>query len=333
MAHVPARLPQTEADLADWSVYADQLLAEDHPIGEPLAFELALPADPDEYQIGWFQDRWRKLCPQHDREAMSVAWALGHARVVMVRGHRPKLGGYDPIEGRTFDAATRLLQSPRGQLVETLELEVNHGQATSAVESLLRELPATCTRIVVRTALELDRLDPFLAAMPAHVTCLGLGGVPALTATHAAALASRFEIIELAHRPELAAAWLHPRFTFGEAGVVDVEGRRVETLDRATLFALQNRHGLVPIHAQVKRSLPEMHGLHRTVYRVEVAPSLVRRPDGWTLRGASDVTLDGVAVSEHEIVRIEDGSLIGMGDRVRVFVARDLDRRLRELVG
>ena len=62
MAHVPAHLPTREADLADWSVYADQLLAEGHPLGELIALDLSLPADPTDEQRWDFAKRERERC-------------------------------------------------------------------------------------------------------------------------------------------------------------------------------------------------------------------------------------------------------------------------------
>jgi hypothetical protein len=60
----PARLPQTEDDLADWAVYADWLQTRGDSRGDALAAELALPAAPEREQLAAFHAAVRRLHPR-----------------------------------------------------------------------------------------------------------------------------------------------------------------------------------------------------------------------------------------------------------------------------
>lgn len=334
MAHVPARLPQAEADLADWSVYADALLEHGDPRGGVLALELALPAGAALHEVAPVMNRWRTFCPQpHDR-AIKIGWTLGYARALAVRGaNTPNVVALpQPIAAPTFAAVSHLLRQPLCRLLESIELDVRGPDTTPAIEVLLRDLPASCTRIVIHAP-----LAPFAAiasvfdVIPAHVTHLAFGEGLLVPREHAHALAARFDV-ELGRLYTLDASWVHAGCRFGDAGLIAARSTAVTVLDRPSLLELQRSHGIVMIRAQLERRLPEVHGLRGPPREGSTDATLVRRPARWTLGGDRGIQLNGTDVPPGAQVTIEDGSTITIDGHDRLFVAHDLDARYRELV-
>ncbi|MFT3691814.1 MAG: hypothetical protein QM831_01650 [Kofleriaceae bacterium] len=333
MAHVPARLPRTIADLADWSVYADQLSSEADPLGEYIATELAVPATPSFEQIAAFNLLAGARCRQRSPTA-DASWSLGFVReLVLIGAMVPR--SYGPvIESVTLDNAIQLLSSPAYSRVELVHMPVI--PVDEHVQRMLNTLPASCTRVVAASYQTVPKqVAPFVDALPSHVRTLRL------TSTNAAqlriAISDRFDCIEVfmagpppwaeieaalasssnvrVHIERIDGAQLANDRIGGltDIGFVRPNDRSVRTGKPIMLLEHQREHGFVPIRAHLEHTIPEMFWFSDYSVR-RVGPR-------WT----------GKYRLRDEIVEIHDGDVIQFSDGDEVFCTHDLVARAREM--
>ena len=357
MAHVPARFPRDEADLADWSVYADELLREGDPLGEAIAYDLALPDQPTREELAEHAARLKTRCWPR-RRAMEAGWCLGYLRTLALWGVGrtmfARVGrSTQAIDDGTLANARDLLRSPIAARLEELHVATQWDLASKPLRRLFAALPESCTTLVT-WGQGPDNLDALLALVPHHVTRLAI-----LTRSRTdlgRTIDDRFEVIEVPRvepgewvgvKAGLAATSRvrirvhqfgvapHARCDLGDgAGVIESAPPRAVALARATLIQLQTRHGLVPIRAQLAGRLAERHMLWdqggRFVTGGDHEATLVQRGDAWTARGATEgraLWIDDRELAPGEIAPLRDGAAIRLGNATGVFVARDLTRR------
>jgi hypothetical protein len=357
MAHVPARFPRDAVELADWSVYADELLSQGDPLGDAIAYDLALPDQPTREQLAEHGTRRKARCWPR-RRAMEAGWCLGHLRTLALWGvgrmMLPRVGrATPPIDDGTLANARDLLRSPIAARLEELHVATRWDIASKPLRRLFAALPESCTT-VVSWGQGPDDLDALLALVPRHVTRLAL-----LTRSRTdlgRAIDDRFELVEVPRvepgewvgvKAGLAATTRvhirvgqfgvapHERCDLGDgAGVIESEPPSAVALARSTLIQLQTRHGLVPIRAQLARRLAERHMLWnqggRFVTGGDHEATLVQRGDTWTARGAAEgpaLWIDDRQLAPGEIVPLRDGAAIRLGHAAGMFVAHDLTRR------
>jgi hypothetical protein len=266
----PARLPTTEAELADWSVYADQLQQEGDPLGELIALDLALPARPSTEALADFQQRLKKRCWTH-RQTVEVTWTLGYARSLGFRRDPTKMS--PTIDDGTLANARDFLRSEAAGLLE--ELVLIFSGSSRPMERMLAALPATCTHVKVFDRWRNEhQLVEMITALPRQVTYLSLSSVPTLSPEAARTLIDdRFEQVTIRradpvpletalHSTERVRVELgvvtgrleHPRCVWAggaDAGLVDIAARRASVVPNP--FATQRRFGLIPIRTQLER--------------------------------------------------------------------------------
>jgi uncharacterized protein (TIGR02996 family) len=166
----PARLPITQAELDEWSVYADWLQSRGDPRGEQIALELALPEAPEPAALEAFQARAAAAVPE--REGVVPTLALGYLQALTVA----RASGTYTVEAGALEHARAILAAEAGALVEEVDLAFDPGKHLRVVQALLAALPPTCRR------LGLDLCGPIsdaaareLAAhLPPHVRELAL---------------------------------------------------------------------------------------------------------------------------------------------------------------
>lgn len=335
--HRPARLPRGEGDLDEWSVYADALLVRGEPLGEVLAYELALPAAITREQVATFH----ALVQPHvwPRNTLRIGWCLGHARELEIvrRGSR-----FSRVDEGTLANLRDLLLLPQFSCLETLSTQYFAGQAAKQWRRVFAVLPPTCTRLVLEVhTRSLGEVEELVAWLPPTVRELALGRArTTLTAAALALVAGRFDRIDLpdldpVHLPELCGPlddaavarvrldrYSHddarPFLLGGERDVAFVypEPGRARILRRLSLVERQGRAGVIPVRAQLARSLAEPYlASARWDGRSEHFP-VVARGERWTHQPQ-----DGGPISE-----LVDGERSPTGF---VFVARDLDARIR----
>jgi hypothetical protein len=344
----PARLPAIEAELADWSVYADQLQQEGDPLGEMIAFDLALPARPTEEAIADYQQRFKKRCWTH-RQTVEVVWALGYARSLGFRRDRTSMSS--TIDDGTLANARDFLRSEAGGVLE--ELVLIFSGSSRPMERMLAALPATCTHVLAFDRWRNEhQLVEMITALPRHVTHVSLSSVPRLSPEAARILVDdRFEQVTIRRadrapletaldstervRVKLAAVagrLEHPRCVWAggaDAGLVDIAARRASVVHNNTdTFATQRRFGLIPIRAQLERSLAVPDDILMGQFDVRI----VRRGPQFTMWSERALHVDGVRVEPRTVAAVQDGARIKGEGIDAIFLTHDLDQRYRELV-
>jgi hypothetical protein len=343
----PARLPETEADLAEWSVYIDWLLQRGDRRGDLLALELALPADPTLQALG----AWRGMARHvyRDRPTTPIGWCLGHVRTL---GLGTPLGA-PPISRSILGNAHGLMRSEPGWRVEHLEVLVDPDDDRRPWRRLFAGLPASCRRVTFKFTqwsaawvAELIDLLPEsvreLEVSPQHVRVeasgvprtsigdrfdvVGFGGTvidPPLAEEIADAL-SRSHAVKV-RVSSFAAPLPWDRCLLGGSGdgaLLQPDLRAGFMLPRWTLLTLQRRFGPVPVRAQLAATLPEdhlIHGMH-----------LVRRGSSWTLHRTASVQVHRAgAPLLPDIVPLLDGDHLAFRTAEYVFVAGDPTETVR----
>ena len=347
MAVRPARLPTTEAELADWSVYADQLQQEGEPLGEMIAFDLSQPAHPTPEAIAEYQAQFAKRCWTH-RQTVEVVWTLGYARSFGFRRDPKKMS--PTIDEGTLANARDFLRSEAAGLLE--ELVLIFSGSSRPMERMLAALPATCTHVRVFDRWRNEHhLVEMITALPRQVTHVALTTIPALSPESARILVDdRFEQVTIQradhapletalHSTERVRVELgvvsgrleHPRCVWAgaaNAGLVDIAARRANAMHRMSTFTTQRRYGLVPIRAQLERFVAEPNDF--LLGQVDVR--IVHRGRQFTVSSGRALDVDGVRVEPHAVVAITDGARIRGEGIDAIFLTHDLDRRYRELV-
>lgn len=340
----PDRLPVSEDDLGEWSVYADYLLTRGDPRGELLALELSLPASLDRAQVAAFHAVARR---QYRRSlATPMTWCLGHIRTLDIPSLRLRAVGA-AFDGPSPSQLTRvrdLLRSPAGRLVERLSISYEPQAWRAHWRRLFAALPPTCQTVCVGMRMFDPRpaaMEDLIAMLPPHVRTLELMLAAPYrpdVAVSAVAMRGPFDAVVL-HTADPAllqrlsevatAATIHvlaisrdrPLLGWvlgreGDAAVASDTTARV--LARPSWLELQDRFGPMPIRTQLARVLPEKY-LPSPRWEGYDHASLVRRGDAWSFQ-------------QHEgepTTNVRDGDRFGD----QTLITRDLDRRCRALLG
>ncbi|HEY0255066.1 MAG TPA: hypothetical protein VGC41_26245 [Kofleriaceae bacterium] len=355
MADLPARLPRTEAELADWSVYADQLLLEGDRLGEMLASELALPARPTSDQIEAFKRTMRPRC-WSPRSTMQAGWAFGHLRELFVwigRASAPR-----QIDEGTLGNLRDMLRSPIASRLERIEVVTWWTLGMTALRRTLAALPASCTCVASRIPAPLPHAGPLARIadfLPPHVTELVLEGthgfdfasqiddrlavveLPSIEPVRAqlGAILGRTSRVRLRVRV-LALSDLRDRIELCDgAGLVETKTRRAHALPPPAMHLQQEVFGTIPVRSQLARTTPEHYdvridqGQLRATTGVRVN-RLMKHDGTWTLladhRDHERHLLDGRALPPgvHEV---HDSSRITFGTIETVFLTHDFATR------
>ncbi|HWO22559.1 MAG TPA: hypothetical protein VNO30_27560 [Kofleriaceae bacterium] len=166
----PARLPITQDELDEWSVYADWLQSRGDPRGERIALELALPAAPAPAALAAFQARGATAVPAG--EGIVPTLALGYIQALTVA----RASGTYTVEAEALERARALLVTEAGALVEEVDFAFDPGKHLRAAGALLAALPPTCRRLGLDLCgpISDDAAAELAAHLPPHVRELAL---------------------------------------------------------------------------------------------------------------------------------------------------------------
>jgi uncharacterized protein (TIGR02996 family) len=319
--------PATEADLAEWAVYADWLISHGDPRGELIAHELALPAMPDREPLAVFHALGARSCKQ--REHSPIGWCLGHARTLTLHGRATKRGEWGAVDHGTLANVHQLLGQPIGARLEELACVYWPRQQPRGWQRVFSALPPTCRRVMLTltgqwTSTDVDEL---VAWLPRTVQELALSHAYSRPPTnardhYARFVTDRFAVVELLDyavstllQDQLADAFAathtvalrvrhlelrrrlgSDRCHLGSPFAAGLTGSRfVAVLEPWPLILMQGRYGVMPIRAQIARELPEDHGLGPDgdgyLRASPGSADLVRRGSRWTIRPRDDLLL------------------------------------------
>ncbi|MFT3691815.1 MAG: hypothetical protein QM831_01655 [Kofleriaceae bacterium] len=346
MAHVPDHLPHVEADLADWMVYADELLHENDPLGELIAFDVAMPIEPAGDQLLLYKQRATPRC-WTTRDGMYARWSLGFIRELLVLTDAPGLH-LSSFEENAFEDVLTLLSMPYTSRLETFHLpladEIEH-----LYPAILGRLPATCRTFVGAWPWRMHDPPPYdlgalLAALPSQVVELQLDRY------RPEALTDRFEVVTVKRMTD--ETWADARSRLAstsrvrlrtsvvaksdletgrvepllDAGFVIPSAKRIESMLPSDPMYLQRRDGLMPIRTQLAVTHPDAWFLPTF--------SLRRTGDRWTVRydtKGTEVVIGDRALEIYEVAQIVDGDSLRIDGTRRTFCTRDLALRGRAM--
>ncbi|MBL8950348.1 MAG: hypothetical protein JNK82_06205 [Myxococcaceae bacterium] len=336
----PAHLPRTEDDLAVWRVYADALLERGDRLGELLAFELALPPEPDELAIQRLWALARKRCKVSG--ALSAGWSLGHARVLRVDAQvREKVrpGDLGTRHEPLADLAA-FFKRPTAAYVERVDVRLEAPDARTFAAAM-KGAPPTCREVGIepRGEWSAEAVADLVSLMPAGVTHLSMpGGLDPGFAT------DRFEVLDVSGawltqeeqvgrvlsrtrtlQLVLGGVYSAPRASKlervqlgrpGDAGLFEPETGALTVIARAPLYEVQRGRNIVGVRSQLRRAAAERY---RPLVaspaaggpaRAEPFPNLERHADGrWTLVFEPHhklVTGSRITYQDRELVFLED---------------------------
>ncbi|HEY0254731.1 MAG TPA: hypothetical protein VGC41_24565 [Kofleriaceae bacterium] len=332
--NVPA-LPRSEADLAEWSVYTDELLRAGDPLGELLAFDLSLSSTPTRAEVDELARRARDRCWRRGK-TLEAGWTLGHIRVLKVSPSRRHMHAPEPFDPGALGNLVALFRKPEAAHLEELHLG-GPLQPSRELEAVFGALPETCTKLSVYTSRHVG-IESWRGLIPSQITTLAVPFLHAATidrrVIEVAAVDnwSRDAILEALDRnPE---ARLHVDMHDVEhdrilprSGPRLVQGSRTISLSSLSLIQDQWKHGVIGVRAQLARTPPQtwnlyVHGRdHLQVARGGSGASLVRRGETWTLRRdvRNEMTVAGHPLGPHEIVELQDGDVLTVDDAIATF--------------
>ena len=145
----PDRLPTSVKDLDEWSVYADFLQTRGDSRGERIAYELALPVEPESAALRVFHTLVRDA--GRFPVGVQVAISLGHVRALVLRaspGPRLSHRVYGPLDG-TLAWVRDFFLDPKAALIEELRFVYVPGEHVSQWKRLFAALPDRCSRVGV----------------------------------------------------------------------------------------------------------------------------------------------------------------------------------------
>ncbi|MEP6864976.1 MAG: hypothetical protein ABJE66_30430 [Deltaproteobacteria bacterium] len=352
MAHLPARFPLSEADLADWSVYADELMREGDRVGELIAHDLATPAQPSDDELKRFaaitQSCWRA------RTTLDAGWALGHVRELVVWGVSRRLMhriATDPIDDGTLARLHDVLRTPTLARLETITIATAWETKPPLLRRALSALPPSCGSARVMGRL-LERPHTMLDLLPAHITRLAvhvrtLHDTPRLVDDRFAEIEiPRIEERDLPAIERALGTSSRVRIVVSQydrhiderialragPGFLQTKPRRAVALGDPTLCALQRHFGIVPIRAQLAKALPEQFWVsaHQgfIVAGPDLGSTLMRRGDVWTVRGEElesyPIALRGSVLAPGQVAPVHDGDVIKVDGIEAIFCTHDL---------
>jgi len=325
----PDHLPQCEADLEDWSVYADALLTAGHPRGEWIARDLAVPATPTDEQRATLAE-----FGQSSRvRGVELVWSLGHIKHLVIAPEQRRPLGRDRIgapSAASIEYAIELMQRATGRLVEHVEVPAIAIADRASWQRLFAAIPPTCAKLTAY----MDRprtheVDDLLPLIPAHVRtlvlptrpfrmhqeqvirCIASGRFDELDLTDAPWPADALDEIEEAIARSAVRLRVgmfdqrvrHARVVLGgdgEGAIVLRAIRRAVVLPRWAPYELQAVLGVIGIREWLARTHPETYWISPAGDDVRIEPGKFgncgRRGDAWTCeplpRGAELVTGD-----------------------------------------
>jgi hypothetical protein len=346
----PAHLPATEADLDEWSVFVDWLLTIEDMRAEFLAFELALPAQPEAEALAAFRAMARKWC--RVRPATPAAWCLGHARTLSIPGERPLMMGYprtrsEPSTG-AMSNATEFFKTAAGSRVEQLDVPAPYDRIAIARpwRRLMSAIPASCSAMQLDIRGGVDDPGALIDSLPDHVTTLIVGNERADIAGAVRLISDRFDVVDFRYPrideagfqivrdalrgtshvvvrvSELYRSASHPRIELGgpgDAALVQPATEFGVALRRDHLLEQQKRYDTIPVRMQVA-GLAERYTLRRwpdgRISSFNGDADLMRRGDRWTLRGDPNHAFshNGHTLEPGEIVAVIDRDTIAIDD-------------------
>ena len=344
----PPRFPTSEAELADWSVYADWLPTAGDRRGELIARDLALPSMPDTEQLRMFHSIARSMC--RERDTTFVGWTLGHARTMQVTWPYPAR----EMNHGTLANARDFLRSPVAARLEWFASDAPRPTDVSAWARVATALPVSCTHVAFQTDSNRNpvELGPAIECLPETVRRISVFARRSRLA-HWSWVSDRFDEIDVGnlvvvadvhavlaraldsspkvqlrarHADERLTRGHDPldwrRYRFADPGEIAlVRAGRVRVGRRPDLVALQRRFGPIGVRAQLARTVPE---------RFQTLADIVRRPDAWTIKGAGEeVLVNDVAIADNVVVPIRDGDRLTLRGDVHRFVTSDVDGACR----
>ena len=364
MSVQPPHLPASEAELDDWSVYADYLLTIGDRRGELMAIDLALPAIVDADDVIAYQTKARASCPLQ-AAATRVVWSLAHVRALDILGTFPsELRREAGPDETTLATVARSLGSPLYRCLEHLAIVYFPDEHAAHWRRLFAALPPACRELVVRMPRDEmtgPQLAELIAILPPQIRTLGLLELPRQAAAMHAIVAElatdRFEVVHVTSsavdEPALAAFatalartrtvrlrtsvltgphLANPRMELDSVDAALASNGYAIGLRRWTPIELQERFGYIPIRAQLAAQLPETH---RILLGREGWPyasrggTIVRRGAAWTLVGDVGAFIDDIPITADRVGSITDGCRVRCGNLdARVFL-RDASSRAR----
>ncbi|MFT3691818.1 MAG: hypothetical protein QM831_01670 [Kofleriaceae bacterium] len=334
MAHLPDHLPRSEADLVDWSVYADELMHEGDPLGEFIAQDLATAPLASKQQQADFQRLAKKLC-WTKRKTTDAGWSLGHIRQLALKPFDREL------DGATIANVTKLLGTPVAGLVEHLSIVTTAWNP--ALARLMKALPARCRSLTLAfTSLEPLQFRFVGADLPPQIEELSL--YTRELADWSGVIDDRYRAVEMFGRsndPGLARALdrtsrvvfrtltlpagLHPRIVVPDgAGFIEAFPKRAHAIVPTPLVEVQAKAGIVPIRVQLSRFLTEHYRI--TFERGHV--TLQRRDGRWTVHMSPSWKIHGGTDTLGEVL---DGSVLETDFGRVTFYAHDLAARAKAM--
>ena len=341
----PDRLPTSVNDLDEWSVYADFLQTRGDPRGERIAYELALPAEPEPAALRVFHT----LASDARRFPVGVqaAVSLGHVRALMLRaspGPRLSHGVYGPLDG-TLAWVRDFFLDPEAALVEELHFVYVPGDHIAHWKRLFAALPRRCSRVDVflRVPIGAPDIAALISLLPEQVREVTIAWADSRRPTAASVetalpfIDDRFELVDassmmasLAQIRERLEASKHVRIRIatttetslpsridvgrpGDAALTNPSTLAIGTIPRWPLLDLQRRYGVLPIRTQLARQIAESYTIGVGAggdLRVGLGGGdLVRRGDRWTVRGDEERPLwkNGTLLAANAVEPLEDG--------------------------
>lgn len=327
--HRPDRLPTSEADLDEWSVYADALLAAGDPRGEALALELGLPAEPSDEQLAAFQAVAGRVPTRSKITALT--WSLGHVAALEIGGRHQSAFASDAV--RTV--AQRLVEEPRFQLLQSFGIwsPVNDREWVLAIG----RLPPTCTRVMTRSlgdiafgvlpptvseidleSLEGGRPGAFGPLLDGRAATIGLPWLRTGDVEVLADLLDRAPAVRL-RMSAFDARLPGDRCILGRPGdaALVAPGRVEAVFPRWTAQRHQDGRGVLPVRMQLAARLPEHHTHHDGFSTLR----LLRTGEAWVHRWSGEAPW----------LPLRDGDRLRFRDNEFTFVASAGGRSFAEL--
>jgi hypothetical protein len=351
-----------------------------------MLLDLSLPAQVDREQLKAFHtDRTaQRLC--RNRAATPVAWSLAHARQLALLPSSGYPWGSVPrsAEHGAYANAHDFLRAPAGSRVERFTTIWPAEADRTPWRRLMRALPATCTTVALARQQASVPVGALLESLPSTVRAAAIIHTRRRDEGWLALVDDRFDLVDVdtmhladdqlrlladavarttrvvlrvnrragalldIERVRLGSSAPAPGVTATAAVLACADGTSL-TLDAWPLDFLQERHGRVPIRAQLARTLPEGHGVGSglliggapagTLRASHFGGELVRRASAWTLRGPRpydaleptssrdrprrhETAHNGRALGESEIVPIRDGDRLRFDSVECVFQTR-----------
>jgi hypothetical protein len=343
--------PTSVEQLAPWQVFADQLIERGDRLGPYLSYELSLGAQPTlEQRIG-FGKRALRVC--RVPRPFSATWMLGHVKALFLTPDRSR--AMPLLDGGSLPALRDLFDTPALVNLEQLSFSAQGDSIGRRWREAMLRLPKSCrcfelyasrftaddaARVIdgIPDQVEVLRVLPWFGTDPSRLVSDRFEWIDlrpmVLTQATAEALASALAATKRVkvRLGTLNRCTLNERAVVGDlddAALVGEGSASVVLLERQRLEALQARDGVVPVRAQVERSLEESFRLGRAFSSLDdtsawIGDAVISWSEGaWSIRGVgvSSVALDGAPLTPKP-VPLADGASLVIGGRPWRFAER-----------